>query len=220
MVSNDSLPCEDLREWIDRCQSIGEVLTISGADPHLEVGALDEYAFREFAGGPAILLDRLKGHSPTHRILLNQLTSVPRIALTLNMAVPDSKMDLVKIWRNRVKSIGLLPVQDVDYGPVTENIQEGVEVDLLQFPAPLWHKEDGGRYLGTGSLTITRDPESGVINVGTYRSMVHGRDKLAGTDRGPLHRPGRQRANPRPPPRQWFFGFHRWPSVAPRGPDG
>lgn len=178
MVSNDTVPCEDLREWIDRCQSIGEVLTISGADPHLEVGALDEYAFREFGGGPAILLDRLKGYSPTHRILLNQLTSVPRIALTLNMSVPSNKMDLVKIWRSRVKSVGLLPVQDVDSGPVTENIQEGAEVDLLQFPAPLWHKEDGGRYLGTGSLTITRDPESGWVNVGTYRSMVQGRDKL------------------------------------------
>ena len=178
MGSNEQLPCEDLRDWIDRSQAIGEVVNISGADPNLEVGALDEYAFREFGGGPAILLDQLKGYAPTHRILLNQLTSVPRIALTLNLPIPGSKMELVKTWRNRVKSVGLVPTQRVDNGPVTENIQDGPAVDLLQFPAPLWHEEDGGRYLGTGSLTITRDPETGWVNVGTYRAMVHGRDKL------------------------------------------
>ena len=92
MAPNENLPCEDLRDWIERCQSMGEILNISGADPHLEVGALDEYAFREFGGGPAILLDHLKGYAPTHRILLNQLTSVTRIALTLNLTPPGSKI--------------------------------------------------------------------------------------------------------------------------------
>jgi len=66
MGSNEKLPCEDLRDWIDRSQAIGEVVNISGADPYLEVGALDEYAFREFGGGPAMLLDQLKGYDPTH----------------------------------------------------------------------------------------------------------------------------------------------------------
>jgi len=178
MTAEANAPCEDLRDWIERSQEIGEILSISGADPHLEVGALDEYAFREFAGGPAILLDQLKGYNPAYRILLNQLTSVPRIALTLNFQDPGSKMDLVRLWRKRVQSVGLLPVERVNHGPVTENIQEGAEVDLLQFPAPLWHEEDGGRYLGTGSLTITRDPGSGWVNVGTYRAMVHDRNKL------------------------------------------
>ena len=66
-------------------------------------------------------------------------------------------MELVKTWRNRVKSVSLVLTQRVDNGPVTKNIQDGPAVDLLQFPAPLWHQEDGGRYLGTGSLTITRE---------------------------------------------------------------
>ena len=178
MELKEKLPCEDLRDWIERSQAVGEVVNISGADPHLEVGALEEYSFREFGGGPAILLDQLTGYDPSYRILLNQLTSVPRIAMALNLPIPGSKMELVQTWRSRVKSIELQPVQTVDSGPVTENIQEGPAVNLLQFPAPLWHEEDGGRYLGTGSLTITKDPESGWVNVGTYRAMVHGRDKL------------------------------------------
>jgi len=79
-------------------------------------------------------------------------------------------MELVKTWRNRVKSVSLVPTQRVDNGPVTKNIQDGPAVDLLQFPASLWYQEDGGRYLGTGRLTITRDPETGWVNVGTYRA--------------------------------------------------
>src|SRR5690606_19677464 len=54
------------------------------------------------------------------------------------------------------------------------NQVRGAEVDLLRFPAVRWHELDGGRYLGTGCAVITRDPEEGWVNLGTYRGMVHG----------------------------------------------
>jgi 4-hydroxy-3-polyprenylbenzoate decarboxylase len=53
-----------------------------------------------------------------------------------------------------------------------ENIMEGDDVDILSLPVPLWHAEYGGRYIGTGSFNVTRDPEENWINVGTYRVMV------------------------------------------------
>jgi 4-hydroxy-3-polyprenylbenzoate decarboxylase len=43
---------------------------------------------------------------------------------------------------------------------------------------PRWHELDGGRYIGTDDLVITRDPEEGWVNVGTYRIMIHGRDHM------------------------------------------
>jgi len=54
-----------------------------------------------------------------------------------------------------------------------ENVFEGDAVDLNMFPAPLWHEDDGGRYLGTGSYTVTLDPDSDWMNLGTYRVMIH-----------------------------------------------
>ena len=36
-----------------------------------------------------------------------------------------------------------------------------------------WHREDGGRYIGTGTYTVTRDPDEGWMNCGAYRAMVH-----------------------------------------------
>ena len=46
---------------------------------------------------------------------------------------------------------------------------EGDAVNVLAFPAPIWHEADGGRYIGTGSYDITRDPDDGWVNLGTYR---------------------------------------------------
>jgi 4-hydroxy-3-polyprenylbenzoate decarboxylase len=81
-------------------------------------------------------------------------------------------------WRAKSKELRLTPVRDVKDGPILENVRHGNEIDLNIFPTPKWHEDDGGRYLGTGDIVVTRDPETGQINVGTYRMMIQDRDKL------------------------------------------
>ena len=51
----------------------------------------------------------------------------------------------------------------------------GEDVDLLKFPVPIIHELDGGRFIGTACIVVTRDPEEGWLNLGTYRAMVHDR---------------------------------------------
>jgi 4-hydroxy-3-polyprenylbenzoate decarboxylase len=41
------------------------------------------------------------------------------------------------------------------------------------------HEKDGGRYIGTNCLVITRHPDEGWVNLGTYRVMIHGKDHTA-----------------------------------------
>ncbi len=48
----------------------------------------------------------------------------------------------------------------------------------MKFPVPRWHAGDGGRYLGTAHLVVTRDPETGVENIGCYRVMLQDKDKV------------------------------------------
>ena len=48
----------------------------------------------------------------------------------------------------------------------------GDDVNLLKFPVPLIHELDGGRFIGTACLVITRDPDEGWVNFGAYRGMV------------------------------------------------
>ena len=46
-------------------------------------------------------------------------------------------------------------VRGVECGPVQQNVLRGAAVDLTRFPAPLWHEDDGGRYLGTVCIAAT-----------------------------------------------------------------
>ncbi|MEE8519510.1 MAG: UbiD family decarboxylase, partial [Dehalococcoidia bacterium] len=61
----------------------------------------------------------------------------------------------------------------VEDGPVLENQQRGADVDITKFPAPFWHSEDGGPYIGTGNIVVMRDPDTGWVNAGTYRVQAH-----------------------------------------------
>jgi len=72
-----------------------------------------------------------------------------------------------------------IPPVVVEDGPVLQNVLKGKDVDVLRFPAPLLHEQDGGRYIGTDDLVIMRDPEQGWVNCGTYRSMVQGPDRVS-----------------------------------------
>ena len=74
-----------------------------------------------------------------------------------------------------------MPIAPVEVagGPIFENVMQGDDVDLFRFPAPQWNELDGGRFLGTGTATVTRDPEDGWVNLGTYRNQIMGRNLLA-----------------------------------------
>lgn len=163
---------KDLREWIDQIEQMGELTRVEGADPQLELGGLVDL-FQWDMENPALLFEKIKGHNVDYRLLANVLTSMPRICLSLDMPTDLSRTGFVEAWRDRLKDMKPLPPKQVEVGPVMENRQVGEEVDVTQFPAPFWHEEDGGNYLGTGNIVITKDPDSGWVNAGTYRIQVH-----------------------------------------------
>ncbi len=72
-----------------------------------------------------------------------------------------------------------LPYEVVETGPVMENVIEGEAVDVTCFPTPVWHdRDEGRRYIGTGSFNVTRDPDERWVNAGTYRVMIHDAKRL------------------------------------------
>ena len=163
---------KDLREFIEQIQEMGELRIFEGVDPDLELGTINELMTKP--GAPALLFDKIKGCEPGYRIVSNLVASHNRVALLLGMPAESTPMEMVKEWRRRTKE-GFKPVppKEVETGPVKENILTGDEVDLFKFPVPLWHEDDGGRYIGTGDIVITKDPEEGWVNAGTYRVQMH-----------------------------------------------
>ncbi|MEK7782920.1 MAG: UbiD family decarboxylase, partial [Candidatus Binatota bacterium] len=167
----------DLRDWIKKAEGLEEVKTLKNCDWNLEIGAITELVARR-EDGPAVLFDEIKDYPKGFRVLSNSLSSRKRLALTLDLPAGESKMDFVRTWRERYKKIKPIPPKIVKDSPLFENVYKEKDIDLLKFPTPKWHEHDGGRYIGTGSIDITRDPDEGWVNWGTYRVMIHDKDTV------------------------------------------
>jgi 4-hydroxy-3-polyprenylbenzoate decarboxylase len=170
---------QDLREWIELVEAMGEreFRRLHGARWEDEIGPITELA-QHREDGPCVLFDEVPGFPKGYRVLVNSLGSLRRTALTLHMEPRPTAMELVRAWRERSRQLRPIPAKVVRQGPVLENVFGGDQIDMLKFPTPKWHEHDGGRYIGTGSVDITQDPEGGWINLGTYRVMVHDRRTL------------------------------------------
>ncbi len=165
---------DGLRSFLKRCEQLGEVTTIENADWNLEIGALTESVSELIPEPPALLFDNIRGYAKGFRVLSLPTGSRARMAVALGFPADTPKMEMVKSAAHRMKTSPLIPPRDVSSGPVMENVVTGEDIDILRFPALHAHNRDGGRYIGTGDTVINRDPESGYVNMGTYRMQVHG----------------------------------------------
>ena len=201
----------DLRHWLGDVESLGQLEPISGADWDLEIGALTEIILERMPTPPAVLFDKVPGFDPERRVLANMLETLQRTALTLNLPTNLKTVPLIDALRAKLAALQPLKPRTVATGPVMENIEEGSQIDLLKFPVPRWHEGDGGRYLGTAHLVVTRDPETGVENVGCYRVMLQDKDKvglyISPGKHGRIHFEKAMRAG-KPFPVAMVFGQH------------
>lgn len=167
----------DLREWMAQVDGMGELRCVSEASRDEDIGRVTEM-LHHTDESPAVIFDDIQGYPRGYRILVNANGARRRLALTLGLPVDISGPDLMQRFTEMLENGKPLPMEWVDSGPVMENVQEGDDVDVLKFPSPKWHDLDGGRYLGTGSSDITRDPDTGWVNLGTYRVMVHDKNHV------------------------------------------
>jgi UbiD family decarboxylase len=169
-------PHQDLREFIERADRMGEILRIQGASWDLEMGALAEVITHKRLEAPAVLFEEIPGYSKGFRVFSGGTNSKKRLALTLGLPEAATPIDLVRSYRARMQTHKPMPPNVVATGPIFENIDRDDAVDLSKFPAPKVHEDDGGRYIGTDDLVIMRDPDEGWINAATYRVQVHSKN--------------------------------------------
>lgn len=171
---------EDLRGWLEHMRSRGLVREVRGADAHLEVGAITDLNAKR--GKWVLLFDEIGGYDQGFRILTGSLLDAERVGYTLGCPCGADSQLLVRKLRSRLRNPAaagaVRPARAGDDTPLFRHDLRGADVDLSRFPAPQWHELDGGRYLGTFDAVITRDPDTGWVNVGTYRMMVHDSRRL------------------------------------------
>jgi len=157
--------------------AVGELKTVSGADTRTDIGPITEITAWS-AEHPMIVFEDIPGHPPKHRVAVHAYSSYKRMQLLYGFPAGMHGRQLVTWWKERLDNFAPVLPEVVHSGPVMENVQEGEDVDLLQFPAPLWHAGDAAPYLATGGASVLRDPDSGKLNVGCYRGMLYDRNTL------------------------------------------
>jgi 4-hydroxy-3-polyprenylbenzoate decarboxylase len=170
-------PYADLRDFIDRVETLGALRRIDGADPICEIGGVTEVA-AGLPECPALLFDGIKGYPRGFRVFTNATVSPQRAALALGIDPALRPVDALKEWKSRRSALEMRAPVTVKHAFFLENSRSDGDVDLGLFPAPLWHKQDGGPYIGSGSVVVMRDPDSGWINASIYRVQVHGPDRV------------------------------------------
>jgi len=167
----------DLREFIEKVDEMGECKIVEGADWETDIGLISELEAEQ--PSPRLLVfDKIQGYPAGYRVAVNMFATQRRNALALGLPEEARGVELVRAFKEKIKAgIELIPPVEVETGPVKENVLLGKDIDLFKFPVPKWHELDGGRYIGTGDCVIMRDPEEGWVNFGTYRIQVHDKDK-------------------------------------------
>jgi 4-hydroxy-3-polyprenylbenzoate decarboxylase len=171
-------PIQDLRDWLRRVEEMGDLVRVTQPVSCEEEMSAIGYLLAKQNPSPAILFDSVKGYekSPFRaRLLWNILgPSLRRIALTLEEPPETPTVDLIRRVKDKLKHRTLPREVPQSQAGFYENTLTGDKIDLTELPIPKHWPLDGGRYAGTADVVITRDPDSGYLNVGTYRMMLQG----------------------------------------------
>jgi 4-hydroxy-3-polyprenylbenzoate decarboxylase len=165
---------DGMRGWIDALAKAGEVKHVNGeVDWNIELGTIARL-LQGPATGPSVMFNNIKDYNKPNsrckKVFTGGLSNYRRIAMMLGLPADTHPRELVKLGRTILS--GSVPPKIVKTGACKENIITGDKVDLNEFPAPYWNRLDGGRYLQTYGGCVTKDPETGVMNVGVYRGMI------------------------------------------------
>jgi len=172
----------DLRPWLEQVRSLGELKDVHGAHWNLELGAISELNVRKSVP-PALLFDDIVGCKKGYRVLTCSTSSPARLSSILRLPIQNTHQGLVNVLRGKPaqwqrEAPRFDPVV-AETGSALANKQDEKSVNLDIFPSPLWHEQDGGRYIGTGCCVVTRDLDSEWVNVGTYRVQLIDRNHVA-----------------------------------------
>lgn len=166
---------KDMRDFVEKAESEGLLKRITAeVDWDLELSHIAK--LNEEKAGPALLFENVKDYKTP--VITSVCTTTKRLAMIMGQPLDSSLVDLYVAWARLGEH--LVPPKEVDksQAPCKENILMGDDVDLYQFPVPKFYPMDGGRYFGTAHFIISKDPETGWVNLGTYRSQLLGKNKI------------------------------------------
>ena len=177
------MPYKNLTKFIETLEASGELRRIKAeADPDLEITEIADRVSK--AGGPALLFENVKGTE--YPLLINAFGSYKRMRLALScgsfeeiaarieanikMRPPEGMLGKIKMLFTLKELAGFMP-KKVSAAPCQEKVYtDGPLLDRL--PILKCWPADGGPFI-TLPAVITKDPDSGLQNIGMYRMQKY-----------------------------------------------
>jgi 4-hydroxy-3-polyprenylbenzoate decarboxylase len=158
----------------------GDLVRVRHAvDARLEIAAIADRVVKQC--GPALLFENVPG--ARFPLLINAFGSRARMSLALGVddleeharaieslvhtKAPSSPRELAQLAL-KLPELAHVPPRSVSSGACQQVVATGDDVDLDALPILTCWPDDGGPFI-TLPQVVTRDPESGVRNVGCYR---------------------------------------------------
>lgn len=164
----------DFRGLVKLLEERGELYRISRpVEPRFEMPAVMEQVERQRRG---FLFSHVKGaRFPLVGGVLNRMECYGW-ALGSSPGEPYTAADLDARFE-QAKAAGIAPRQ-VAGGPVKDVVRTGADINLADLPVPTVFELDSGAFI-TAAVGIARNPRTGTLNVGVYRTLILGRNIFA-----------------------------------------
>jgi len=175
---------KDLATFIAALDAEHELARIAEpVDPKLEICAVADRVSKSSGGGPALLFEKPTGSDMP--VAINLYGSMKRICMALGVErlddlareieelttpkIPSGMLDTLKMLPLVGRLTDLLP-KTVRTAPCQDVVKENGTLEGI--PILTCWPEDGGPYI-TLPMVFTKDPETGMRNIGTYRMQVY-----------------------------------------------
>jgi len=173
----------DLRDFIQKLEEEGELRRIQvPVSPELEITEIADRVMRQ--AGPALLFEKPCGYDIP--VLINAMGSLRRMSLALGVQdLGEIEREIAEILRIEVPDtlfgkISMIPRYGrlATYGPrlvsrgKCQEVVHMSDASLEDLPILKCWPEDGGRFI-TLPMVFSKDPHTGIRNVGMYRMQVY-----------------------------------------------
>lgn len=180
------MPHKDLQAFMKELERRNQLKRVDVLlDPKLEIAEITDRVSKKF--GPALLFTNPQGAK--FPVLTNAFGSYERMHMALEVEKldeigesvnefleiekPDSMMKKLKMIP-KIKRVANIFPKEVQRAPCQDVVLTGADVDLGQLPVLTTWPQDAGPFI-TLPLVITKNPNTGVRNVGMYRMQVFDR---------------------------------------------
>jgi phenylphosphate carboxylase alpha subunit len=174
---------KDLRSFLAAIEASGDLVTIAEeVDWDQELPGIGRLSCER--NGPAFMFTNVKDYGGW-KVTTNPIATWRRMAVALGLPADTPVRRLYEVYAEREQK--LIPPVVVNDGPCKEVVIEANRLDLFDLPTPMVHEGDGGRYLGTWDLVVSKAIDSDWVNWGMYRFMIHNERYLTGYPRPTSH---------------------------------